>query len=299
MKILILICMLAATAMVSWLSTGCKGSMQTADSTDARGAKGVATQDPVDSALERLDPRFTITQLDARRYSLNFTAGAGGAASSPAMIAIRSINSLAVQIYSGDGTQLASLATQDVNTSGTVNTAGGGASVMAYGGIEWVPEKPIQAGTYALMSIRSEKGAFSRRVDFPARPIAARPADILAMSIESSDRAGGVEFALEVRRLLPAPEGEYLATGETFRIELLNDVGETIWSSSRGKMFTQNIGSVEPSAVGATVTHRAPWDGRDYTTRGKAAPGVYRIVATIPARPTPYIIREEFTWSGK
>lgn len=303
MRLLTFAGMISLMVAISWITTGCKGSIQTADSTGADIPDGAVPSEPIDSALDKLNPQFAVTPLGGRRYSLTFVVGAGGPPSSPGMAAIRSINSLAAQIYSADGTQLASLATQDVTISGTGNAANGTQSLMASGGIEWSAEKNVEPGTYAIMMAHTEKGVVMRRLSFPSsdgaeakKPVAGK---ILHMWVESNDRAGGVEFTLHVSRLAPGPEGEYMPSGEKFRIELENSVGETIWSSSRGKSFTQAIGEVEPIGVGEEVTYRILWDGRDRTSAAKAPPGVYRIVATIPAKPTPYTIREEFTWSGR
>jgi hypothetical protein len=122
---------------------------------------------------------------------------------------------------------------------------------------------------------------------------------VLNIWLESRDMGRGVEFTLHVERLAPPPAGEYLPSGEQFRIELESSVGETIWSSSHGMAFIQSIGEVEPAEVGKSVEYRAVFDGRNDMTKSKLAPGRYRIIATIPAKPHPYILREEFTWSGE
>lgn len=128
---------------------------------------------------------------------------------------------------------------------------------------------------------------------------AQKPAsDPLAITLDVRTRTVGLEFLVRVERRAEAPEGEYLPSGENIRIEIENELGEEFWSSSAGKMFTQAISPVEPIRVGEFADYREYWDGRNTITGGRLTQGRYRVIVTIPAQPTPYIIREDFTWSG-
>jgi flagellar hook assembly protein FlgD len=82
-----------------------------------------------------------------------------------------------------------------------------------------------------------------------------------------------------------------------YRIEVYEGPVQ-IWSSSFGKSFTQNITKVEPDKIGETVVYQSFWDGTE--NNGKAAPtGTLTVVATIPAKPKPYVVRKEFNWTGR
>lgn len=282
---------------------GCKSS-QNSDMAEAGAlptAKMIVPPDSVDPALERIEPQFAVTHLADRRYSLSFRGGAGGRSNSEGMNALHSITSLSFQIYAPDGRQLGSVATQDITTSGVANSETNEASLTAFGGVEWESPGAISPGTYAIAVLRSDRGALARRVEFPGNgaqsPAAAEKSVDMKLDVRST--SGGVEFTLTARRVSPGPEEEYLPSGEKYRIELRSDVGETIWSSSHGKVFTMALGPMQPGEVGSEVTYREYWNGKDQLTRMAVPPGVYRIIATLPAQPTPYILREEFTWSGR
>lgn len=129
---------------------------------------------------------------------------------------------------------------------------------------------------------------------------ASKPATApLAITLDVRTRTVGVEFLVRVERTANAPEGEYLPSGEKVRIEIENEVGEQFWSSSAGKMFTQAIGTVEPIQIGEFAEYREYWDGQNTLTGGRLPQGRYRAIVTIPAKPKPYILREEFIWSGR
>lgn len=279
--------------------SGC-GSSQSARSNDIPTAKTVVPADSLDPELEALNPEFTITGQGGRRFTLNFRAGGGGAPNSPAMNALRRLSSVGFQIYAPDGRQVAALATQEINTSGTANAETGQASLTAFANIEWESPEPLIPGTFAIAVLRSDRGAFARRVELPGA-VAQSPAEAaksIDMQVEVENRVGGVEFVITARRIAPGPEQEYIPSGEKYRIEIRNDVGETIWSSSTGKFFTQALVPMSPGSVGDEVRYREFWDGRHELTRLPQPAGVFRLTATIPAVPRPYIIREEFTWSG-
>lgn len=295
-RIVAMITLAAGTGMA-----GCRSS-QSSENNDPPTARSVVPPDSVDPALALLDPEFTISSISEGRYALNFRAGAGGTGSSPSMAALHSLNSVSFQIYAPNGDQLASIATQDITTSGTANAETGSASLTAFGGVEWEPGTPLLPGTYAIAILRSNDGAFARRIDFPGAGSAMTPAQARAsidIAVETRSRGGGVEFLVTATRISPGPAEEYLPSGEKYRIEIRDDVGETIWSSSTGKVFTQALVPMDPGPVGDDVTYREFWDGRNELTRLPVPPGRYRLVITIPAHPTPYISRQEFTWSGR
>lgn len=120
----------------------------------------------------------------------------------------------------------------------------------------------------------------------------------LTITLDVRTRTVGLEFLIRVERVAEAPEGEYLPSGENIRIEIENELGEQFWSSTAGKMFTQAISPVQPIRVGEFADYREYWDGQNTITGGRLTQGRYRAIVTIPAKPKPYILREEFTWSG-
>ncbi len=283
--------------LAAWtIAAGCASPLKLAGDGRAVEKEAIGT-DPVDVALQAEEPDFYVNYTDGKpgdNYTLGFSVG-GSAAS-------HRIRSFEARIFSALGSRLAAITTDRIDASGITNASTGAVSGMMYGSMTWSAD--VGAGSYAVLLLRTDSGVVARYVPFPggdqaAAPEAAPRGRILAMALTSDRRGTGVEFRLSVNRRAGAPEGEYLPSGEKFRIELIDDGGRTIWSSSRGRSFTQAIGSVDPAEVGGETEYRAVWDGRDDLAHGRAAPGTYRIVATIPAKPTPYILREEFTWSGR
>jgi hypothetical protein len=274
------------------------------NSTSSQGGSTPSTKlavpnDSLDATLDALNPEFTINPIGPGRYSLNLMVGAGGTPDSPPLGALRSIASVDFRVFAPDGRLLGSKSTSEVPTSGTMNRETGEASVIASTFVHWTADEPVAPGSYAVMTIHTRNGIVVRRQEFavePPRKIGSQP---IAMSLDVENRGPGVEFLLTVERVAPAPEGEYLPSGEHYRIEIESSVGETLWSSSYGKVFIQSIGSVEPANVGEKVEYRVLWDGISTTWHKPLEPGTYRIIATIPAKPKPYVLREEFTWSGR
>jgi hypothetical protein len=299
--------MMATLALATTLLQGCTGSSNSsgdAHVTSDTALKATLGTQPVDPALVALDPQFYVAYADGgRAYKLGFSMGAG----SPVA---RRVRGLDARIMSDDS-EIATLHTDEINTSGTSNTESGEMSGIMYGSMEWAPSDIPTPGTYVVLTLRGDSGVVIRRVELPGPPrgdgdntpmpvVEQIPHDrILNLTLTSERRGAGVQFTLSVKRQAPAPAGEYLPSGEEFRIELRNANGENIWSSSDGRFFVQKVGTVEPATVGGEVVYRAQWDGRNDLLHAPAAPGTYRITATIPAKPTPYILREEFTWNGR
>ncbi|HVZ40282.1 MAG TPA: BsuPI-related putative proteinase inhibitor [Candidatus Kapabacteria bacterium] len=283
---------LAAAGMLAAASSGCSSSQK-----GTQLLHGSAPA-PLDSTLEAADPQFAISTLPNHRYGFNFVAAGNGMGGG-----LHRINLFSVVIVAPDGTRMDSVSTTDINTSGTMNAQTKATSAAVYGGMEWAAAAPVQTGAYAEMTLSTESGSVQRHIPFDGPVPTLTPEQDarspIEMTLDVDSRGTGAEFTLRVHRRGPAPEGEYLPTGEKFRIEILSDDAEVIWSSSKGMMFTQGIGVVEPREVGGTAEYRALWSGMNDRTHGRLEPGTYRIVATIPAKPAPYIIREEFTWSGR
>ncbi len=301
MKMMDILLQIGLVAVVSSFSAGCAGSSGSGAAGRDADSIQVAAGKRADGDLEALDPQFYVTHAPDGadgEYSLGFMVGAGGPGDSPGMRAIARLQTFIVRVYAPDGKLIDSISTSAIDRSGT-STKGNG-SITAYSRIEWKAPAPVLPGSYARMSLPTDHGTITRRIDFPASGAApANGRKPLVLSLDVQNRGSAEEFTLRVERISPAPAGEYLPSGEKYRIEIIGSSGETLWSSSGGMSFTQSVGTVDPAKVGQEVTYRARWDGRSALSHGRAEPGTYRIVATIPAKPAPYILREEFTWSGK
>jgi hypothetical protein len=246
---------------------------------------------------ESLNPQFNVVPAPGGGYTFIFSAGASGTSDSPDMRALRSINSVTFTVYAPDGRAYDSLTTNDVPTSGVQNS-GGGASLTATASAEWRPSDAPPPGTRVIARAYATDGVIVRMAEVPPLPpTATTRRDRLILELDVEERGGMTEFILTVERLAPPMPDEYLPSGERYRIELFDQGGQRVWSSSSGQMYTQALGPVVPEKVGERVVYRAMFDGMSDETHARLEPGRYRIVATVPAQPRPYVIREELTWS--
>jgi hypothetical protein len=275
----------------------CSSSNNATRSAGGESTKVAVSSDSLDRGLDKLDPEFSINPSSGGFY-LAFVAGAGGAANSEGMMALHSIDSITFRIYGPDDRLIDSRSTSNIASGGVMNQETNSASITASAGVQWTPTSPLPAGSYGIMIVHGKHGIVSRRRPFPLEASTSVGKKPLRISIDIENNGPAVEFIVTVERTGPIPEGEYRPSGERARIELENESAETIWSSSEGKMFTQEIGSVEPADIGEKAEYRFFWDGRSNLTHGRLRPGTYRVIATIPAKPVPYIQREEFTWGG-
>ncbi len=272
---------------------------------------------PVDPDLDALIPSVFANLRADSTYYIGFAAGAGGASQSPKLTALHGISALSAVIYGPqrirvdgadassqqDIVRIDSLWSNNVSFSGTMRSDDGDMSITGTGGVVWHPATRPAPGTFAIVTVYGAKGVVNRRVDIVPAALAAGGGDAtgghrLQMWLDSRQLGRSVEIVLHVKRLAAALEGEYQPSGERFRIEIRNDLNETIWSSSTGKVFTQALMPVEPINVGQETEYRAIWSGYNEIEHAPAAAGTYRVVATIPATPAPYVLREELTLSG-
>lgn len=284
------------------MASGCSSTKSAESTGDNRLTKLAAPVGPIDPALEALAPRFFATPRPDGTYYIGFSANAGGSPTSPNLVALRGIHSLSAEIYAPDNHRIDSLGTQAIIASGTMQGEGDQVSITGTGGVLWKPASTPPPGTVVLITIRGDHGMLGRLVTVVPDAWESAETDhsrILHMSIESRDiGAGNVEFTLRVDRIAPSPAGEYLPTAEKFRIEVRNDLNEIVWSTATGKIYAQSTGAVEPIETGKEVEYRAIWNGMSEFDHAPAPPGTYSIIATIPAKPTPYVLREELTRSA-
>lgn len=285
-----LLCSFLGALAVSLSSGACKSSTRT--------VLEEPRQAPVsgqDSAIAALAPKISVDPT-AAGYAFNLMIGAG----SPASLAtVHSLRYFSVVIYDRDNARVDSATNEEILTSGTMSSETHQASITAFATIAWHPARDPGEGAYAIARVGSATGSFATRLPLPAAAPSPKPTKPIVLTLDVQSRAAQAEFILRVQRVGPAPEGEYRPTGERFRIVLQDDVGDMVWSSSEGMVFTQMVGAVEPTEVGKEIEYRAVWNGRDQRTHMLAGPGTFRVTATIPAKPTSYVLREEFTWSGR
>jgi hypothetical protein len=280
--------------------TGSSNSTTRTDTQDTITTKVTVSRDSLDEELDRINPQFVITNNGPGQYYFAMLTGGGGKPEGQRMATLRGIRTVMFQVYTPENRMVGMAATDEIISSGVMNSETNEASLSITASIQWTAPEPLPAGSYAIMTVISAHGQIKRRHAMPfAEETVKHGSNILNMWLESRDQGPGVEFILHVERLAAAPSGEYLPSGEQYRIELESEVGETLWSSSHGMAYVQSIGAVQPAEIGKSVEHHASFDGRNQLTNTRLAPGRYRIVATIPAKPQPYILREEFTWSGQ
>ncbi len=110
--------------------------------------------------------------------------------------------------------------------------------------------------------------------------------------VRSSDTS--VIFRCPALRITLPPR-EYLPSSESFRIRILDESGQRVWSSDEGMAFLARVSPVEPQVPGRVFTYEMPWNGRTISgTRIK--PGTYTAEFVIPSRPQAYANRITFAW---
>ena len=281
-------------------ATGC-GSSRGTTTTGGAGLDRVAIERQSSPVYESLHPTFDVFPNGDGTYSFIFSAGASGTSDAPTMRLLRGIVEVSFTVHDGSGAMIDSLGTTDIPTSGIAG-ADGAASLTATGRVAWRPRSALTPPMQVVMRASGAEGVIVRIAELPMTSrgeIAPSSAERLALTLTSEERAGRLDFVLEVERVGPGAPDEYMPSGEQFRIEIFGDAGERVWSSSAGQMFTQALGPVLPARVGERVSYRASFDGRNDVTHESLAPGRYSIVATIPAKPSPYVLREELTWAGR
>lgn len=285
-----LLCTFLSALAVSLSSGACKSSTRTVQQEPRQ-----IPASEQDAAIAALAPKITVDPT-ADGYTFSLMIGAG----SPASLAtVHSLRFFSVAIYDRDNARVDSATNEEILTSGTMSSETHQASITAFSTITRHPARDPGEGAYAIATVGSAKGSFATRLALPAVRPSPKPTKPIVMTLDVQSRAAQAEFILRVQRVGPAPDGEYLPTGERFRIVLQDAVGDMVWSSSAGMAFTQMVGVVEPTEVGKEIEYRAVWNGRDQRTHMLAGPGTFRVTATIPAKPTSYVLREEFTWSGR
>ncbi|MBC8145463.1 MAG: hypothetical protein H7X80_07745 [bacterium] len=214
------------------------------------------------------------------------------------MTALRTMRRVSFVVRDRSGNAVDSVETTDIPPSG-ITTPDGGASLTAVARITWAPRTIPPFNCDVIARAEGPSGTILRMEELPAA--AAPPRNVrepLVLSLSIKELGKMVEFVLDVERTSASSAEEFLPTGERYRIEVYDDGSELVWSSSSGKMFTQALGPVVPERVGDKVTYREVFDGSSEVARGRLGAGRYRVVATVPAKPRPYDVREEFTWGG-
>lgn len=247
----------------------------------------------LDRSIASLNPDMVVEFQDKGNIYLGMTAGGSGTGSSPAMKAIADIRSVSFIIFDDKGTMLDSLYTDVITRSGIGEPESSSLAVSA--GVSWRPRPPAPQQYHMIMLIRSVEGAWMREVrtsfDVPLYT------ESLLLDLKHSRKGAGLSFTLTAERVMEPETEEYLPSGETYRITVY-DGPTRLWSSSDGKMFTQAVSPVAPEELGEKVRYEAFWNGTG--PAGQAATsGALTIEAMIPAKPTPYILREEIQWNAQ
>lgn len=88
-------------------------------------------------------------------------------------------------------------------------------------------------------------------------------------------------------------DDEYIPSSEDFRAEIFNFKGKALWTSNYRKNYMTMIQQVQPLAVDSAYLYTITWNGRQNRKREMDARD-YKLRLTIPSKPKPYIIMQEF-----
>lgn len=114
------------------------------------------------------------------------------------------------------------------------------------------------------------------------------------ISIVSNNKVLFSGYSIRLR----TPAKEYLPSGENFRVQIGAAKGSTLWNSGYGAMFTAALAKVLPENIGDAAKYETIWEGK--SNEGFAVEtGLYRMSATVPSIPLPYLTMFEFYWEKK
>ena len=117
--------------------------------------------------------------------------------------------------------------------------------------------------TILAVSCSSNASRDSEKMEF-AEPCCDSDIDraVLLKPFFNEQPDGSVIFGISAYRQALV-EGEYCPSSETFRVEIINQKGKTIWSSNNNKMHMQVISDVLPENSGETYDYQLTWNGKD------------------------------------
>lgn len=113
----------------------------------------------------------------------------------------------------------------------------------------------------------------------------------LNCSIENLDN-GNIKFILKAKRI-KLVKNEYLPSSENFVIEIYDNNGNQVWSSSYNKNFFMVITDVQPKNVGDSHTYTMEWNLKINDNKN-INKGNYKVNFIIPAKPKSYICSQNF-----
>ena len=244
----------------------------------------------LDTNIAALNPEVVVQPNEDGTIYIGSLIGVGERQRSSLIGTISELKSFSYILYNEKGKMIDSLYTDDITRSGL---GGRATSMMASAGTTWTPPEAAPKSLRVITLIRTESGTWLKEVaaTLPEQ-IATDP---IILTLDINEKSEGVEFVMTAKRLQEALVTEHLPTSEMYRFEVYEGP-IPVWSTSDGQMFAQVNTPVEPDKVGETTTYKALWNGRQRT--GAIKKGTYTVVATIPAKPTPYTIRKEFQWRG-
>lgn len=302
-----------ASLAIAVLMAGCTGSKDASDDLDGgRGLKSpeedsgskitvssfdaTSLPSPIDGRaydrhLVESQPAFTVTAYSDSSLGVYMTLAGGGF----------DIRTMTVRIVDQNNREIASGTTDRIEASGTMNSETRQASITTYAGVRVRGPIALDSGVSLLVEMTTGSGGAQwelRREDQGANGTVSSNG-VLKLYLDVAAVNDRIRFALRVERLRPAPEGEHLPSAEAYRFQVRDGSGKLVWDSSEGMMFAQMIGSVQPGAVGESVSYQAVWDGLSAVSGKPVAPGNYTAFATIPSRPIPYVIQRNFTYRGR
>jgi hypothetical protein len=106
--------------------------------------------------------------------------------------------------------------------------------------------------------------------------------------------ANSADFGAIAKRMKNV-DNEYCPTSDTFRVDILNHNGISVWSSSYGLESLQVLTPVLPKEKGETHKYTVHWNGMQSNVI-PLFPGEYTLKMTIPAKPEPYTATLKFNW---
>ncbi len=121
------------------------------------------------------------------------------------------------------------------------------------------------------------------------------PGVVFTPSVEDLTDSSAVFVALAERKR--NINGEHFPSSEFLRVEIVDRDGAILWSSAKGKLFSNSYNLVFPMQKGQFERYELTWNGR--TNDGAPlAPGQYKAYLSLIAKPIPYTDSLTFIWNS-
>jgi hypothetical protein len=281
---------------LAWLALGASTMLALASCASVRTVALDASAIAEDSALASLTPAVETTPLEAGQWALEFTLSVPAERHDDAVAAARRIAAVGFALYRPPGVRVDTFARRQIAIDPDAPIVDGRQRI-AETAVKWVQPGLATGTEYVVMSVWTDRGVVVRSTPLFSTWSDTADTAALTLALSSAPSDGGRRFILVVSRVHPQAGNEYVTSRTPYAIRIVDADGGEIWSSASPSNQTF-IGPVLPDDA-TPVRYEATFDGIDRRSGRPLAPGRYRVIAEVRARPRASIIQQELDWVGR